>query len=119
MQDPDDDPFVFALAQDDGGMDVGIGIPESTMTISTKNRYATQLANTSQGQANSTIAVCRLQVGDPPMDVYTIVQGLPEGMIQAGNALVGRFMVQDAVVRTYVGSYADQHEVCRLIDKWT
>ncbi len=40
------------------------------MTISTKNHYAPQLVNTRQGQANSTIAVCRLKVDDPPMDVY-------------------------------------------------
>lgn len=112
MDDPDVDPYIFDLAQDDGGMDVGVGIPEKTLKISPNIRWASQKVNTLLGESVITIAICRLKVNDPPMDVYTVVQGLPDGVIKAGNALIGRFMVQEAVARTYVGAYADNLEVC-------
>jgi hypothetical protein len=109
---PDVEPYTFALAQDNGGMDVGVGIPEKALKIPPNIRWASQKVNTLLGESITTIAICRLKMNDPPMDVYTIVQGLPDGVIQDGNALIGRFMVQEAVVRTYVGAYADNFEVC-------
>lgn len=112
MGEPDVEPFVFGSAQDNGGMDVGVGIPENTLKISHKIRWASQKVNTLQGERVTTIAICRLKTHNPPMDVYTVVQGLPDGVIKAGNALIGRFMVQEAVARTYVGAYADTISVC-------
>jgi len=107
LDDPDVEPYAFTVAQDDGGMDVGVGIPENTLTISHKVRWASQKVNTVQGEVATTIAVCKVKTIDPPMEVYTVVQGLPNGVIKEGTALIGRFMVQEAVMRTYVGAYAD------------
>jgi len=110
MDDPDVERYLFDLAQDDGGMDVGVGIPEKTLKISPKIRWASQKVNTLLGESVTTIAICKLKMDEPPMNVYTVVQGLPDGMIKAGSALIGRFMVQDVVARTYVGAYADNVE---------
>lgn len=40
MSDPVIDPYVFDLAQDNSGMDAGIGIPECTLKITYKTRWA-------------------------------------------------------------------------------
>lgn len=41
-----------------------------------------QRVNTLNGERVTTIAVCTLIMNDPPMEVHTIVKGLPDGVVK-------------------------------------
>jgi len=96
----------FPIAQDDSGMDAGIYVNESDVELPDIGiRSASIISSYLEGskviQMESTIAVCKVKILDPPLEVFTVIQGL-----QKKEPLVGRFMIQDAVNRAYSGYLA-------------
>ena len=87
-------------------MDCGVGLDESSITLGPLVRSATAMGKYLEGgkemSQEITIAVCSVKTGNPPIEVYTIVNGLKKK-----EPLLGRFILHDALVRTYIGTLAN------------
>ena len=95
--------FEFDAVQDSPGMDCGFAIDERKLEVSPCLRYASHTSTYMQGSTQvtneATIAVCEIEIGEPSVKFYTIVNGL-NGLKEP---LIGRFLVQDTVQRVYSG----------------
>jgi hypothetical protein len=104
--------YTYKTVQDDNGMDYGVGMPAKELQLSPTTRWATETYSylTDSGVETSidvTSAVCKVITEEPPMEVYTILNEL-----QKDEPLLGRFMLQDCVLRSYAGILSDPVEVC-------
>jgi hypothetical protein len=88
-------------------MDCGVGLDENSITLGPLVRSASAMGKYIEGGKEMTreitIAVCSVKTDTPPIEVYTIVNGLNKK-----EPLLGRFILHDAVVRTYVGLLANK-----------
>lgn len=102
------DSIQYEKVQDDGGMDYGLGIPESRLELSPTTRYVTApvtyLSGNVEVKEDTTVFVCHIKTAKPAMDVWTIARGLKKD-----EALMGRFIFHDLFKRTYNGhAYATE-----------
>jgi len=99
--------YRFQSVQDNSGMDCGVGFPEGAFNLDSptvrwcSNRVA-QLVGNTRVEKDQTIVVCKVKTGDPPMECYTILNGLEN----VSEPLLGRFILHDSVVCCYTGAFA-------------
>jgi hypothetical protein len=83
-------------------MDCGVGMPETALELGVLVRSASHsskyLDNGIEKTRDATIAVCSVKIGSPPIEMFTIVNGLVKE-----TPLLGRFMLHDVVTRSYCG----------------
>lgn len=93
-------------------MDCGVGFRESSIRLNSPvTRYCThkvtQIVGSSVVAKDQTIVVCRVQVGNPPIDCFTILNGIDN----LSTPLLGRFILHDSTIRTYVGALVSPGQV--------
>lgn len=104
--------YTFEAVQDYGGFDCGVVVPEKSLekTLHWKDRYTLQttafIENGIEVKRNFHVAVCKVKIEQPPMEVFTLVQGLDRD-----EPLLGRFMIHDVSTRVYVGHLGTIPEV--------
>lgn len=95
----------FDEAQDDGGMDCGAALRETSIQIKNPTtRWCTlkvrQLVEGSLVEKDQTVGVCHVKAGSPQIDCFTILNGIDS----LQYPLLGRFILHDSSIRRYVGA---------------
>jgi len=110
--------YQFDSVQDDSGMDCGVGMNEESIELGPLVRSASHSSTRLEGMKEvtdeTTIAVCSVRIANPPMEIYTIVNGLKKK-----EPLLGRFMLHDVATRTYSGILSDEISDVPPPGSWT
>ncbi len=102
--------YSYNIVEDCPSIAVGVAMNEHSLDPDALVRSATHLTECMEGTSETTLAVCSVNIGSPPMEVFTIVGVFP----YMTEPKLGRFMIHDVITRTYHGHLVHSDVNCHV-----